>query len=260
PLLRRFRLGRLPGDFQVPVRGRVYYVPFATTVVLSLLVWLIGLLLYARGDRPPDPHLRQPGLQLLLRLALRERGLRQLERVRERARAGQRIAEVRLAEIGEVAAAVAAKRRPLGGGRRDDDAVVVAQRLDIAARVARGDDDHAPFDARVLQRPRERRGRERRQFERRLHGGEPMILVAVRAQVEEQHVLVAVHLLGSAPQRALEIGDARDREFLERVVAVDERDRVPGGGEALVEQAAHEAHLFYEHVLACVGREADEIK
>jgi hypothetical protein len=45
PLLRRFRLGRLPGDFQIPVRGRVYYIPFATTVVLSLLVWLIGRLL-----------------------------------------------------------------------------------------------------------------------------------------------------------------------------------------------------------------------
>jgi len=44
-LLRRFRLGRLPGDFEIPVRGRVYYVPFATTVVLSLLVWLIGRLL-----------------------------------------------------------------------------------------------------------------------------------------------------------------------------------------------------------------------
>jgi Protein of unknown function (DUF2905) len=45
PLLRRFRIGRLPGDFQIPLRGRVYYVPFATTVVLSLLVWLIGRLL-----------------------------------------------------------------------------------------------------------------------------------------------------------------------------------------------------------------------
>ncbi|HZD21237.1 MAG TPA: DUF2905 domain-containing protein [Burkholderiales bacterium] len=45
PLLRRFRLGRLPGDLQIPVRGRVYYVPFATTVVLSLLVWVIGRLL-----------------------------------------------------------------------------------------------------------------------------------------------------------------------------------------------------------------------
>ena len=45
PLLRRFRLGRLPGDLQIPVRGRVYYIPFATTVVLSLLVWLIGRLL-----------------------------------------------------------------------------------------------------------------------------------------------------------------------------------------------------------------------
>ena len=45
PFLRRFRLGRLPGDLQIPVRGRMYYVPFATTVLLSLLVWLIGRLL-----------------------------------------------------------------------------------------------------------------------------------------------------------------------------------------------------------------------
>jgi hypothetical protein len=45
PFLRRFRLGRLPGDLEIPLRGRVYYVPFATTVVLSLLVWLIGRLL-----------------------------------------------------------------------------------------------------------------------------------------------------------------------------------------------------------------------
>ena len=45
PFLRRFRIGRLPGDFQIPVRGRVYYVPFASTVLLSLLVWAIGRLL-----------------------------------------------------------------------------------------------------------------------------------------------------------------------------------------------------------------------
>lgn len=45
PYLRRFRIGRLPGDLQIPVRGRVYYIPFASTVVLSLLVWAIGRLL-----------------------------------------------------------------------------------------------------------------------------------------------------------------------------------------------------------------------
>jgi hypothetical protein len=44
PWLRRFRIGRLPGDFRIPVRGRVLYVPFATTVLLSLLVWAIGKL------------------------------------------------------------------------------------------------------------------------------------------------------------------------------------------------------------------------
>jgi hypothetical protein len=44
PWLRRFRIGRLPGDFRIPVRGRVLYVPFATTVLLSLLVWAVGKL------------------------------------------------------------------------------------------------------------------------------------------------------------------------------------------------------------------------
>ena len=44
PWLGRVALGRLPGDFRIPLRGRVYYVPFASTVLLSLLVWLIGKL------------------------------------------------------------------------------------------------------------------------------------------------------------------------------------------------------------------------
>ena len=44
PWLRRLGIGRLPGDFRLPVRGRVYYVPFATTVLLSLLLWLLGKL------------------------------------------------------------------------------------------------------------------------------------------------------------------------------------------------------------------------
>jgi hypothetical protein len=44
PLLGRIGVGRLPGDFRVPVRGRVYYVPFASTLVLSLLVWGISRL------------------------------------------------------------------------------------------------------------------------------------------------------------------------------------------------------------------------
>jgi hypothetical protein len=45
PWLGRYGLGRLPGDLRIPVRGRVYYVPFATTVVLSLIVWGIGKLI-----------------------------------------------------------------------------------------------------------------------------------------------------------------------------------------------------------------------
>jgi hypothetical protein len=45
PELRRRGLGKLPGDFRMPMRGRVYYIPFASTVLLSLLVWLLGKIL-----------------------------------------------------------------------------------------------------------------------------------------------------------------------------------------------------------------------
>jgi hypothetical protein len=45
PRLSRYGLGRLPGDLRVPLRGRMYYLPFATTVLLSLAVWGIGRLL-----------------------------------------------------------------------------------------------------------------------------------------------------------------------------------------------------------------------
>lgn len=40
----RFGLGRLPGDIRFPARGRIYYIPLASTLLLSLMVWLIGKL------------------------------------------------------------------------------------------------------------------------------------------------------------------------------------------------------------------------
>jgi hypothetical protein len=36
---------RLPGDFRIPVRGRVYYIPLASTVLLSLVVWALSRLI-----------------------------------------------------------------------------------------------------------------------------------------------------------------------------------------------------------------------
>jgi hypothetical protein len=45
PWFSRLGIGRLPGDLRIPLRGRVYYIPFASTVVLSLAVYLIGRLL-----------------------------------------------------------------------------------------------------------------------------------------------------------------------------------------------------------------------
>jgi len=44
-IAQRFGAWRLPGDFSVPVRGRIYYIPLATTLVFTLLVWLVSKVL-----------------------------------------------------------------------------------------------------------------------------------------------------------------------------------------------------------------------
>jgi hypothetical protein len=44
PWLARLGIGRLPGDVTVRVRGRDYYLPFTTTVVLSLALMLLARL------------------------------------------------------------------------------------------------------------------------------------------------------------------------------------------------------------------------
>ena len=33
---------RVPGDFSVPVRGRMYYIPVASTLLFSLVLWLLS--------------------------------------------------------------------------------------------------------------------------------------------------------------------------------------------------------------------------
>jgi hypothetical protein len=45
PWLARHGLGRLPGDFVVRIRGRTYYIPFTSTVLLSLALTLIARLI-----------------------------------------------------------------------------------------------------------------------------------------------------------------------------------------------------------------------
>lgn len=35
----------LPGDFHLPVRGRMYYIPLASTVLLSLIIWFVSRLI-----------------------------------------------------------------------------------------------------------------------------------------------------------------------------------------------------------------------
>jgi hypothetical protein len=44
-LARRFGLGRLPGDLVVRIRGREVYVPFTTTILLSLALTALSRLI-----------------------------------------------------------------------------------------------------------------------------------------------------------------------------------------------------------------------
>jgi hypothetical protein len=41
PWLARHGLGRLPGDITLRVRGRNYFIPFTTTLILSLVLTLL---------------------------------------------------------------------------------------------------------------------------------------------------------------------------------------------------------------------------
>lgn len=42
--MRKIGLGKLPGDFSFRLRGRDWHVPLASSVVLSVIAMLIGLL------------------------------------------------------------------------------------------------------------------------------------------------------------------------------------------------------------------------
>jgi len=44
-VLRRLGLGKLPGDFHWKIRGRDYYVPVASSLLLSFIVTAIGSLI-----------------------------------------------------------------------------------------------------------------------------------------------------------------------------------------------------------------------
>jgi hypothetical protein len=43
--LQRFGLGRLPGDLRFKLRGRMWYVPLASSLVLSAIAMLIGMMI-----------------------------------------------------------------------------------------------------------------------------------------------------------------------------------------------------------------------
>lgn len=45
PWLEKFGIGRLPGDVRFTLFGRTFFLPFASTVLLSLLVFVLARLL-----------------------------------------------------------------------------------------------------------------------------------------------------------------------------------------------------------------------
>jgi hypothetical protein len=45
PWLQRIGLGRLPGDFRFRFAGREWFIPLASSIVLSLIAYAIGTLI-----------------------------------------------------------------------------------------------------------------------------------------------------------------------------------------------------------------------
>ena len=45
PWLQRLGVGRLPGDLKFTARGRVYFLPIASTLLFCAVAWLIGRLI-----------------------------------------------------------------------------------------------------------------------------------------------------------------------------------------------------------------------
>ena len=45
PWLARLGVGRLPRDLKFTARGRVYFLPIASTLIFCALAWLIGRLI-----------------------------------------------------------------------------------------------------------------------------------------------------------------------------------------------------------------------
>ena len=45
PWLRKFGFGRLPGDVSLHHKGRTYYLPFTSTILLSLALTLLARLI-----------------------------------------------------------------------------------------------------------------------------------------------------------------------------------------------------------------------
>ena len=45
PWLERLGVGRLPGDLRFTSRGRVYYLPIASTLLFCAVAWLVGRLI-----------------------------------------------------------------------------------------------------------------------------------------------------------------------------------------------------------------------
>lgn len=45
PWLGRLGVGRLPGDLRFSVRGRDYFLPFASTLLFCIVAWAVGRLI-----------------------------------------------------------------------------------------------------------------------------------------------------------------------------------------------------------------------
>src|SRR5579883_1225242 len=82
----------------------------------------------------------------------------------------------------------------------------------------------------------------------------------MRREIEQQDVVVDIHLLGKFAERSIEIRGARDWLIPDGVRIVDEDERAATCVETLVEERLRRPHLFHEHILGRSAGKTDEVE
>src|ERR1700726_1402504 len=194
-----------------------------------------------RLDLRAEIRLRIRGSLVFAMLTLGDGLLCRLEGSAQRLGPRQRISIEGLAEIGEIAVVGAAEGGSVLGRSGDDDGLWIAQGVDEAAGITRGNQDDAPLNSRLAQRLLEILGREAGERKPGIGHRYAGFLRTMRGDGEKKHILAGIHALGKTLQCVVQCRHARQRRTPKITLVVDQRKMPVTDVEPLPEHAGREA-------------------